>query len=44
MPELRDAADEKPPFLGTWGRVYTAILIYLALVVTASYLFTRAYR
>jgi hypothetical protein len=44
MPELRDVPDEKPPFGGTWGRVYIAVLIYLALVITASYLFTRAYR
>ena len=29
MPELRDVPDEPPPFLGTWRRVYTAVLIYL---------------
>ncbi len=43
-PELHDVPDERPPFLGTWRRVYTAILIYLGLVILASYLFTRAYR
>jgi hypothetical protein len=36
--------DEPPPFLGTWRRVYIAILIYLAAIITASYLFTRAFR
>jgi hypothetical protein len=44
MPELREVADEGPPFLGTWRRVYIAVLIYLVLLITAFYLFTRAYR
>ncbi len=44
MPELREVPDEAPPFLGTWRRVYVAILIYLCFVIAAFYLFTRAYR
>ncbi len=36
--------DEPPPFLGTWRRVYTSILIYLCLIIAGFYLFTRAYR
>jgi len=44
MPEPPDIPDEAPPFLGTWRRVYTAVLIYLALIVAAAWLFTRAYR
>jgi hypothetical protein len=36
--------DDPPPFLGTWRRVYTAILIYLAGTIAVFYLFTRAYR
>jgi hypothetical protein len=36
--------DEPPPFLGTWKRVYAAILAYLAAVISVFYLFTRAYR
>ena len=36
--------DEPPPFLGTWGRVYQAILVYLVLIILAFYLFTRIYR
>jgi hypothetical protein len=35
--------DEPPPFLGTWRRVYTAILIYLACVIAAFYVFTRIF-
>lgn len=44
MPERPQGPDEPPPFLGTWRRVYTAILIYLCLLIGAFYLFTRAYR
>ena len=35
--------DEPPPFLGSWKRVYTAVLIYLACVIVSFYLFTRAF-
>lgn len=35
--------DEPPPFLGTWKRVYTAVVIYLALVITLFYFFSKAY-
>jgi hypothetical protein len=41
---LRDRAempDEPPPFLGTWRRVYTAVLTYLAVLILLSYAFTR---
>lgn len=36
--------DDAPPFLGTWRRVYTAVVIYLAAIIAAFYVFTRAYR
>jgi hypothetical protein len=41
MPAEPDGA---PPFLGTWKRVYVAVLIYLAGLISVFYLFTRAYR
>jgi hypothetical protein len=44
MPKPRDVSDEPPPFLGTWRRVYVAVLIYLAGLIGVFYLFTRAYR
>jgi flagellar biogenesis protein FliO len=44
MPEPRAIPDEPPPFLGTWRRVYGAVLGYLALVIAAAWLFTRTYR
>jgi len=44
MPHPRDVPDEPPPFLGTWSRVYCGILVYLAVVIGAFYLFTLAYQ
>jgi hypothetical protein len=43
MPGSDYTHDGPPPFLGTWKRVYIIILIYLAAVIFAFYLFTRAY-
>lgn len=44
MPDLREGPDEAPPFLGTWRRVYAAVLVYLCVIILAFYLFTRAFR
>ena len=44
MPQPAAERDDPPPFLGTWRRIYTVILIYLALLIAGFYLFTRAYR
>ena len=44
MDHLRDVPDDPPPFLGTWNRVYIAVVIYLAVVIFALYLFARAFR
>jgi hypothetical protein len=42
MSGLREVPDEPPPFLGTWGRIYTAVLVYLCVIIAACYAFTRA--
>ena len=42
-PEREHLPDEPPPFLGTWGKVYAFVLIYLAAVITIFYLFTRSF-
>ncbi len=34
--------DEPPPFLGTWPRVYAAVLCWLAFVILCFWLFERA--
>jgi len=39
----RAMPDEPPPFLGTWRRVYTAVIVYLALLIALCYAFTRAF-
>ena len=44
MPDGRDEMpDEPPPFLGTWRRIYTAVLVYLALLIVAFYVFMRVF-
>jgi hypothetical protein len=44
MPEPRDVPDEPPPFLGSWKRVYIAVLLYLGAIILGFYVFARAYR
>jgi hypothetical protein len=39
----KDAIDEPPPLLGTWPRVYTAVIGYLFLLIVLFYLFSRAW-
>ncbi|MGH9581311.1 MAG: hypothetical protein ACRD4O_00045 [Bryobacteraceae bacterium] len=34
---------EPPPFLGTCGRVYTAVLCYLAVLIAVLYVITRQF-
>jgi hypothetical protein len=40
---MSDTPDEPPPFLGTWSRVYAAVLVYLVVVIAVFHAFTRAY-
>jgi hypothetical protein len=35
--------DEPPPFLGTWGRIYALVILYLALLIAALYGMTWAF-
>ncbi|MEX2262152.1 MAG: hypothetical protein WD696_09385 [Bryobacteraceae bacterium] len=36
--------DEPPPFLGTWPRVYAAVLLYLAALIAVFYVFTKTFQ
>jgi hypothetical protein len=36
----RHVEEEPPPFLGTWKRVYIAVLIYLVALITLFYTFS----
>jgi hypothetical protein len=38
-----NAPDEGPPILGNWRRLYVIILLYLACIITALYVFTRVF-
>jgi len=44
MNHPQQVPDDPPPFLGSWKRVYIAVLAYLVVVIAASYLFARVYR
>jgi hypothetical protein len=44
MPQHPPDSEEPPPFLGSWRRVYIAVLIYLCLMIGAFQAFTLAYR
>jgi hypothetical protein len=35
--------DDPPPFLGSWDRVYFAVLLYLASLIALFYIFTRVF-
>jgi hypothetical protein len=39
-----DRKEDPPPFLGSWTRVYVAVLIYLACVISLFAVFTQAYK
>ena len=44
MPLRRaEMPDEPPPFLGSWPRVYAAVIAYLAVLILLLYLFTRLF-
>jgi hypothetical protein len=40
----RATDDEPPPILGSWRRIYTVVLCYLAFLILILYLFGRAVR
>ena len=44
VPGKGEVHDEPPPFLRTWNRVYVAVLIYLACVITLFHFFSQAAR
>jgi hypothetical protein len=39
--KTREVPDDPPPFLGTWKRVYLAVVLYLACLILLFYIFTR---
>jgi hypothetical protein len=39
--EQRDSADQPPPFLGTWTRVYIGVLLYLFVLIVFLYVLSR---
>jgi hypothetical protein len=41
--ERESVPDEPPPFLGTWRRIYAAVVVYLALLIALFYGFMRVF-
>jgi hypothetical protein len=41
--ENREIDQEKPPILSSWKRLYTVVLLNLALLIVLFYLFTKAF-
>ena len=41
IPSKAVAPDEPPPLLKTWPRLYTAVLLYLVMLIAGLYSFTR---
>jgi hypothetical protein len=35
--------DERPPFWGSWGRIYAAMVLYLVLLIALFDWFTRSW-
>jgi hypothetical protein len=35
--------DERPPFFKTWGRLYTAVIVFLVAVIALFDQFTRSF-
>jgi hypothetical protein len=40
---MKSPVDEKPPFLGTWPRVYAAVLVYLVVIIVLFAWFGRSF-
>jgi len=43
QPPETSQPEEPPPLLGTWRRMYTAVLIYLAALILLFWLLTRTF-
>jgi hypothetical protein len=41
--ENKEIDQEKPPILSSWKRLYTIVLLNLALLIVLFYLFTKAF-
>lgn len=39
----RTVVDEPPPFLGSWRRIYIAVILYLIALITLFWFFGKAW-
>ena len=40
---MKQHLEEPPPFLGTWRRIYTVVVLYLITLITLFWFFGRAW-
>jgi hypothetical protein len=38
-----DSEEERPPILGSWGRLYGVVLLELGVLIVLFYMFTKAF-
>jgi len=41
--EKEITAEEKPPFLGSWNRIYAAVVLQLVLLIILFYVFAKIF-
>jgi hypothetical protein len=39
----RNVADDPPPFLGSWNRIYLVVILYLVTLITLFWFFEKAW-
>jgi hypothetical protein len=42
-PDRSERSEERPPFLGSWRRVYAAVIAWLAVLILFFYGFSRRF-
>jgi hypothetical protein len=40
---MKQIADEPPPFLRSWSRIYSAVVVYLIAIILLFYWFTQTF-
>ncbi len=43
MHDLKRQAEDAPPFLGSWKKIYSLVLIELIILISLFYLFTKVF-
>lgn len=41
--DIKDTSEDAPPFLGSWRKIYSFVLIELIVLIALFYLFTKEF-